>query len=160
MNNSLSVEYAIHSIINLALLPKDMPVAAKQLASFMGVTPTYLAKIFTSLSKAGIVKSNVGSKGGIRLARPAEEISFYDVFLAVNGGGGLFQCNNIRAFTLGYMPTPGMCEVHKEMKEAEEKMFDHLRSITISSMAEAALSKLSDEELEQRLLQVKDFMKK
>ena len=160
MNNSLSVEYALHSCINLALFPSDLPVEVKQLAGFMGVTPTYLAKIFTSLSKAGIIRSHVGSKGGIKLARPPEDISFYDVFIAINGRSTLYQCANVRAFTLGYTPMPGMCGVHREMREAEEKMFGHLKSVTIADMAEEARGNLTKEELELRLQQVRDFMQR
>ncbi|MDF2717487.1 MAG: Rrf2 family transcriptional regulator, partial [Paenibacillus sp.] len=70
MNNSLSVEYALHSVSILAVIPGDMTVNIKQLAAFMGLAPSYLAKMFTQLAKAGIVRSSVGSKGGIKLGRP------------------------------------------------------------------------------------------
>lgn len=151
MNNSLSVEYALHSVSILAVIPGDMTVNIKQLAAFMGLAPSYLAKMFTQLAKAGIVRSSVGSKGGIKLGRPAEEISFYDVFMAVNGRRHMFQCSNIRAYTLGYEPAPGMCEIHEQMWEAEEKMYAHLRGVKLSAMAATIHSKLTPGEREERL---------
>jgi len=159
MNNSLSVEYALHSVSILAVIPPDMTVNVKQLAAFMGLAPSYLAKLFTQLSKAGIVRSSVGSKGGIKLGRPAEDISFYDVFIAVNGRKHMFQCSNIRAYTLGYEPAPGMCEIHEQMWEAEEKMYAHLRGVKLSSMAETIYAKLKPEERKERLEMLRQLTK-
>lgn len=151
MNNSLSVEYALHSLSVLAVIPGDMTVSIKQLAAYMGLAPAYLAKLFTQLAKAGIVRSSVGSKGGIKLGRPAEDISFYDVFAAVNGRNHMFQCSNIRAFALGYEPVPGMCEIHEHMWEAEERMYARLREVKLSAMAASIHSKLAPGEREERL---------
>ncbi|PYI52524.1 Rrf2 family transcriptional regulator [Paenibacillus flagellatus] len=151
MNNSLSIEYALHSVVNLAAIPPEVTVTIKQLAHLMGIAHAYLAKVFTQLAKAGIVRSTVGSKGGISLARPADDITFYDVFVAVNGRGQLYQCANIRAFSLGYVPMPGMCEIHQTMREAEERMFDHLRKVKISTMADLLLAKLPQGSAEERV---------
>ncbi|MDF2717446.1 MAG: transcriptional regulator, BadM/Rrf2 family [Paenibacillus sp.] len=159
MNNSLSVEYALHSVSILAVIPQDMTINIKQLAAFMGLAPSYLAKMFTQLSKAGIVRSSVGSKGGIKLGRPAEDISFYDVFMAVNGRKHMFQCSNIRAFTLGYEPAPGMCEIHEQMWEAEEKMYAHLRGVKVSAMAAIIHSKLTPQEQQERLDMLRQLIK-
>lgn len=159
MNNSLSVEYALHSVSILAVIPDDMTVSIKQLAAYMGLAPSYLAKLFTQLAKAGIVRSSVGSKGGIKLDRPAEEISFYDVFAAVNGRKPMFQCSNIRAYALGYEPVPGMCEIHEQMWEAEEKMYAHLREVKLSAMAGVIHAKLAPGEREERLAMLRQLAK-
>lgn len=158
MKNSLSVEYALHSVINLALFPPDIHVSVKKLAGFMGVPPTYLAKIFTSLTKGGIVRSSIGSKGGVKLQRPPEEISFYDVFIAINGRSELFQCSNVRASTLGFEPMPSICDVHRTMLEAENAMFSHLKSVKIADMASIVHGSMKPGEMEERIAQLRAFM--
>ncbi|SDD13017.1 transcriptional regulator, BadM/Rrf2 family [Paenibacillus sp. UNCCL117] len=158
MNNSLSIEYALHSVVNLALFPPELPVTVRQLAGFMGLAPSYLSKVFNQLAKAGIVKTSVGSKGGIRLLKSPDEISFYDIFIALNGRSHMFQCSNIRAFAMGYEPAPGMCEVHQAMWEAEEQMFESMKRTKISTITKSVYDKLQPGELEERTAKLRQFM--
>ncbi|WP_139491018.1 RrF2 family transcriptional regulator [Brevibacillus dissolubilis] len=158
MKNSLSLEYALHSLVFLSLVPRGKTLTIKQLAHLLGVTPTYLAKVFTQLTKASLVNSTVGSKGGVHLARPAEEISFYDVFLAINGRSHMFQCAGIRTKGKGYVPVPGMCEVHMTMWEAEEKMYEHLRGKTVAEMADVAIKRFQIEDEEVRLKAIEQLL--
>lgn len=160
MNNSLSIEYALHSVVSLALLPPELSITIKQLAVLMGLAPAYLAKVFTQLSKAGIVRTSVGSKGGIALARPADEISFYDVYVAVNGRHHMFQCANVRALGAGYEPVPGMCEIHSTMWDAEELMFARLRTRKISEAAASVAAKWPEEERAKKLAVVEELLAK
>lgn len=155
MQNSLSLEYALHSLVILALVPAGHTLSIKQLAAVQNVTPTYLAKVFTQLGKANLVRTSVGSKGGVSLAKPAAEISFYQVFLAINGRTHMYQCANIREKSPAYVPAPGMCEIHQTMWEAEDKMFAHLRSKTIQDMADSVMEKhaIGDEQARLALLQ-------
>lgn len=158
MNNSLSIEYALHSVVNLALFPSDLSVTIKQLAGFMGLPPTYLSKVFNQLAKAGIVKTSVGSKGGIRLLKTPDEISFYDVLMALNGRSHMFQCSNVRSFAMGYEVVPGMCEVHQTMWEAEERMFEKLKATPISSIVADVHAKLKPGELEERTAMLRQLV--
>lgn len=50
---------------------------------------------FEKLSKAGIVGSVPGVKGGYKLAKSPDEISFWDVVEAVEGAKPIFRCQNI-----------------------------------------------------------------
>ena len=47
----------------------------------------YLTQILLQLRSAGLVASVRGSRGGFRLARHPREITLWDVFQAVEGGG-------------------------------------------------------------------------
>lgn len=151
MKNSLSIEYALHSATILAMVPENESITIKQLAHIMGITPTYLAKVFTQLSKAGFIRTSVGSKGGISLEKDPKEISAYDVFVAINGREHMFQCSHIRTKQFGFQPTPGLCEVHATMWEAEDKMYQHLKEVRISDFAEQAMKKFGLENEEKRI---------
>lgn len=136
MQYSIGVEYALHCLVYLIDIPEDSSTGIKELSFFQGISDTYLSKIFTKLSKAGIVSSVPGVKGGYRLAKSPEEITFWDVVEAVEGPKPIFQCKNIK--DNGYLyrenccTAPSFCTINLVMLSAEEKMRDFLRSKTLS----------------------------
>ncbi len=62
---------------------------------FQGISPSFVAKIFPKLEKAGIVRSSEGVRGGYLLARAPEEISVLEVVDAIEGRKPLFDCQEI-----------------------------------------------------------------
>jgi len=136
MQYSVGVEYALHCLVYLIDTPEDSPIGIKDLSYFQGVSETYLSKIFSKLSKAGIVSSVPGVKGGFKLSKSPEEISFWDVIEAVEGSKPIFQCKNIKDNGYLYREkgcTPGTsCTINLVMLSAEEKMHEYLREKTLS----------------------------
>lgn len=133
-----SVEYGIHCL--LWLVDSEAPLSSRDLAELQGISPAFLAKIFPKLEKAGIVAASEGVRGGYRLARPAEEISFLDIVDAIEGNKPLFDCLQIRgrcAVFDGKPPawsTSGVCAVHAVMLQAEQSMRETLASQTLASV--------------------------
>ncbi|OMQ10005.1 Rrf2 family transcriptional regulator [[Flexibacter] sp. ATCC 35103] len=128
-----NVEYAIHSLVYLIDIPEDSTITVRDLANFQNISETYLAKAFTKLKKAGIVRSNIGVKGGYKLARSAVGISFLDIVLAVEGEISFFECNDIRdnCVLLDKKNLPwqkgNYCAIHLAMIETENKMKESLQ---------------------------------
>jgi len=90
------VEWACHACAVLAGLPQGVALSGSALAAFHELPPAYMAKHLQALSRAGIVRSVRGVGGGYRLARPANEISLWDIRQAIEGGTPDFQCREIR----------------------------------------------------------------
>ncbi|MBY0200344.1 Rrf2 family transcriptional regulator [Priestia megaterium] len=141
MQYSVGVEYALHCLVYLIDVPSKESVGIKDLAEFQGLSETFLSKVFGKLSKAGIVSSVPGVKGGYRLSKSPEDISFWDVIEAVEGPKPIFQCKNIK--DNGYLYRDGVCSsgtsscvINLAMLSAEEKMRDSLRSKTLSWLNE------------------------
>lgn len=61
------------------------PMSAKEMAAALKVSEAHLAKVVRWLSKAGLLNTVRGPRGGAVLARPADEISFLDVVEAIDG---------------------------------------------------------------------------
>jgi Rrf2 family protein len=128
-----NVEYALHSLVYFVGNPKGSTITIHDLSRFQNISETYLAKAFTKLKKAGIVKSNIGVKGGFSLGRSPEEITFLDVVLAVEGEISFFECNGIRENCILVDPNNSpwvkgeYCTIHKVMIETENKIKDALR---------------------------------
>ncbi|GEK35016.1 RrF2 family transcriptional regulator [Kurthia sibirica] len=141
MKYSIMVEYALHSLTYLIDLPKEQPIGIKDLAEFQGLSETYLSKVFGKLSKAGIVKSVPGVKGGYSLASAPDTISFLDVVNAVEGVQPIFQCQNIlrhakeskvetRCADCTVKKTP--CIINLTMLAAEQQMHAYLQGKTLA----------------------------
>jgi Rrf2 family protein len=96
MRMSEGVEWAVHSCLVLAWLGDDEPVPTARLASTFELPPTYLNKQLQALSRAGIVRSTPGPRGGFRLARPPRAITLLDLVTAIEGPDEAFQCQEIR----------------------------------------------------------------
>lgn len=126
-------------------VPSKESVGIRDLAEFQGLSETFLSKVFGKLSKAGIVNSVPGVKGGYRLAKNPEDISFWDVIEAVEGPKPIFQCKNIVSNGLLYRDKCDSCESSKSsctinlvMLEAEEHMRKYLRNKTLAWLNKGA----------------------
>ncbi|MDG0810342.1 RrF2 family transcriptional regulator [Cohnella rhizosphaerae] len=135
MQYSIGVEYALHCLVYLIDIPADATIGIKELSAFQGISETYLSKIFGKLTKAGIVSSVPGAKGGYKLAKSPADITFWDVVEAVEGATPIFQCKNIKNnsyicrdedFAACARVTP--CVINLTMLEAEESMRNTLRN--------------------------------
>ena len=135
---SEGVEWSCHACAVLAALPKGMALSASALAAFHELPSAYMAKHLQALSRAGIVRSVRGPKGGYRLARPANEITLWDVRQAIEGTSPDFVCQDIRrkgpCSDLGAASKP--CAVAAAFWAAERAAQQTLSSVTIAQIAQ------------------------
>ena len=137
---SNGVEYGLHCL--LWLVGRDHePTGSRDLAELQGISPSFVAKIFPKLEKAGIVAASEGLRGGYRLARPADRISVLDVVDAIEGQKPLFNCREIRGRCTLFRSKPpawatnGVCGIHAVMLRAESAMRSELARTTMSDLA-------------------------
>lgn len=79
----------------------------RELAADLDVPATYLAKVLQGLARVGLLETARGPGGGVRLARPAREISLWDVLSALEPARefeecffGLKRCNDLHPCAL------------------------------------------------------------
>ncbi|WP_426505760.1 RrF2 family transcriptional regulator [Serratia proteamaculans] len=135
-----SVEYGIHCLLWL-VGDNQRALSSRELAELQGISPSFLAKIFPKLEKAGIVAASEGVRGGYRLARPADEITFLEVIDAIEGHKPLFDCQEVRGRCAVFDDSPpdwavsGKCAIHAVMLQAEKAMRDALAVQTLGAVA-------------------------
>jgi Rrf2 family protein len=135
-----SVEYAIHSLLWLVDPASGHP-SSRDLAELQGISPSFVAKIFPKLEKAGIVQATAGVRGGYRLARAPADITVLDVVDAIEGNKPLFNCQEIRDRCAVFdddaptWATNGVCAIHAAMLRAEKAMRESLAQETLASIA-------------------------
>ena len=142
-----SVEYGLHCLLFLVDPPGETKFSSADLAEFQGISPSYVAKLFTQLKTAGLVIAAEGAQGGYRLARRAKDISVLDVVEALEGDSPLFQCNDIRnhCALFGRSPpawaTKDVCSIHAVMLQAERQMKESLASHTLADVSQRVARK-------------------
>jgi len=131
MRYSNATNYALHTMVYLMLQPRENLVGVQELADMQELSPTYLSKVLTKLTKAGLIESTPGAKGGYKVSRTKYEISFLDVIVAIEGETSLFDCS---------IHHEG-CLIENVMRRAEENMKDELASKLLIDIAKEAESK-------------------
>lgn len=119
---------AIQSLMYVAQRPDEGPIAPGEIAATLGCSPSYLSKIHTQLSKAGILDSHRGVKGGITLARSALRISLLDIVEACQGRILAHYCMDFPNLDL-------VCGYHNAMADLREAVVGSLQRWTLEDMA-------------------------
>lgn len=138
MQISKGVEWAVHAASLLNGLPAGRGLKAEAMARYHDVPAAYMAKQLQALSKAGITKSSRGAHGGYRLAKPADQISLWDITAAVDGKGPAFRCTEIRQNgPCGLKPKDcrQACQIAAAFAVAEQAFRDSLKAVTLADIA-------------------------
>ncbi|BAJ32874.1 MULTISPECIES: Rrf2 family transcriptional regulator [Kitasatospora] len=147
MRTSEGVEWALHCCLTLVWVggaeAAPEPVPSARLAAMFELSPTYLNKVLQRLTRAGLLTSVSGPRGGVRLARAPERITVMDVVAAVEGPDPLFACAEIRqrgASAVGAGPREFArpCGVAGAMRRAELAWRRELSAQTVADLAAAA----------------------
>ena len=88
---TLFTDYAMRVLMHLAADP-DRQSSVGQIARDFAISRNHLTKVVHGLSRAGYIASARGRGGGIRLARPAEQIVVGEVVRRTEDGFQLFDC--------------------------------------------------------------------
>lgn len=149
---SAGVEYGIHSLVNMVdSKGNGIEMSAREIAELQGVPYDYLAKIFTRLSRAGLVQSTEGKGGGFMLARLPEQITVLDIVTAIDGPKSIFDCKEIRQRLAVFDESPpewaceGICGIRAVMNTAQQRMEEALAQHTILDLARRVFRKAPDE---------------
>ena len=150
MQISKGVEWACHAAALMSALPEGKALKADALARYHGVPAAYMAKQLQALSKAGIVQSSRGKKGGYRLAKVPAEISLWDITEAIEGRQPAFRCAEIRqngpcAARKESCKTP--CVIASSFLAAEMAFRGSLKSVTLMEIGMGVMKIKSPEEM-------------
>jgi Rrf2 family protein len=149
MRLSEGVEWTVHCCTILAVLPAGECLSGARLAEYHAVPAPYLAKHLQALTRAGILESVPGPKGGYRLARPAAQISMLEVVEAIDGPEPAFSCTEIRRRgPAGGLPAshyPKPCGIHAAMDRADAAWRREIAGVSIAELMAGAVASASPE---------------
>jgi len=123
MQITRQADYAVRAILYLAQLGPNKKASTSQIAEEQEIPLSFLAKIIAQLSIAGLLQTMRGARGGVTLARPAEEITLLEVVEAIDGPIILNECVN------GSYPCPlDNCTMRDVWVSAQSDLVNRLQS--------------------------------
>lgn len=85
MRLSTKGRYGLKAMFELALNQGDGPVSLKYIAEKQNLSDQYLEQLFSTLRRAGLIKSIRGAQGGYLLSRDATKITVGDILRVLEG---------------------------------------------------------------------------
>ena len=131
MQITRQADYAVRAVLYLAK-NGDQRAATSQVAQEQRIPPSFLAKIISQLSIAGLLHTSRGARGGVTLAREPREISLLEVVEAIDGPIQLNECvgeNAVCNFDNDCPLRPVWCDAQEELvKKLKQTNFAQLMS--------------------------------
>jgi len=131
MQLTRTADYAIRVMIHLAGLPPGSRASRETLAEWAEVPGEFLAKVLQHLTRARLIVSHRGTKGGFQLARDTAGISMLEIVEAVEGKTELNVCLSGDAAC----GRRGWCPAHVVWKQAQAAMMEVLSAATLDKLA-------------------------
>ena len=120
---------ALHSMVFLASRPKEI-VPIKAISERFSISANHLSKILQRLIKSGFITSTKGIGGGFRIVPQKKNISFFDVYKAIErdlkASNCIFQSKKTKCHTC-IMGT-FVCKMNKDF-------YDYLKNTKISDFS-------------------------
>ena len=130
MEITRETDYAIRCVLYLSR-KEDTVIMADEISRAMSVPKSFLAKILQKLTKAGVVTSFRGVKGGFRLARKPKQISLLDIIEAIEGPAAMNRC----ATDASLCNFSGICTVHPVWVKLRKMVEDYLRKTDFKALS-------------------------
>ena len=133
-----SLEQAI--CIMLVLATADGPVKSIELSTRLGVSDSYLKKITRQLVVSGLIASRSSKLGGFILDRPADEISFLDVFDAIEGKDRFVETSRLvdKVFDVDFPIEDLEDYIVGQLNQAEDRYRNTLAQFKLADIINAA----------------------
>ena len=125
--------YAIRTLVYCAVNSPDLSRIA-DIAKAHSISELFLFKLIKPLVENGLLQTVRGRKGGIRLGRPAADITLLDTIKLTEENFAMAEC-----FDGGddvACPLAGSCDLNGALREALGAFFEVLDSYTIADLAD------------------------
>src|SRR3954470_1568368 len=131
MQITRQADYAVRAVLYLAQHGQTGRLTTAKIGREQHIPLTFLAKIVSQLSTAGIMRTTRGSHGGVELGFPPAEISLLDIVEVIDGPVILNDCVLDRSLC----PLGEKCAVHMVWCNAQAELVDRLMRTTFAALA-------------------------
>jgi Rrf2 family protein len=129
MQITRQADYALRAVIYLSRLAPEERAATSQIASDQRIPPSFLAKIVSQLSVAGLLQTSRGARGGVSLARSPQEITVLEVVEAIDGPILLNECTGCG----GVCNFGDTCPMKPVWTETQAELVSKLKGVTFDT---------------------------
>ncbi len=125
-------DYGLMAVKYLAEQGRGSALSAKEIADGYHLPLQLLAKVLQQLTKAGITVSHAGTNGGYSLARPANEITAFEVIRCIDGPFFIASCTTLR----GACDLTDHCTIREPLARLNDTIQDVLTNLTIADLSD------------------------
>jgi Rrf2 family nitric oxide-sensitive transcriptional repressor len=120
-------DYSLRLLIQLAITPEEW-VRINTVATSFDISRNHLLKIVTELSQQGLIQTQRGKHGGLRLKHAAAEINIGELIASLEGKGPLVDCSSPMC------PILPSCGLKSVLDEAQAAFYQSLRRYTLDDL--------------------------
>ena len=131
MRVTKQTNYAIRMLMYCAADPNDLS-RVPDVAKAYRVSELFLFKILKPLVKAGLIETVRGRNGGIRLGRPAEDITLFDIIRVTEDSFAMAECFENDAADC---PLVDSCALNSAWRQALNAFLGELQNHTIAELS-------------------------
>lgn len=130
MQITRQADYAVRAVLHLARVGNAERSATSMIAKEQNIPPSFLAKIISQLSIAGLLHTSRGARGGVTLAREPKDITLLEVVEAIDGPIQLNECVGNE----GACSFDENCPIKPVWCDAQDELVGRLRSTNFQQM--------------------------
>lgn len=130
MQITRQADYAVRAVLHLARVGNAERSATSMIAKEQNIPPSFLAKIISQLSIAGLLHTSRGARGGVTLAREPKDITLLEVVEAIDGPIQLNGCVGNE----GACSFDENCPIKPVWCDAQDELVGRLRSTNFQQM--------------------------
>ena len=134
MQITKQADYALRAIIYLSQLEEGGKASTSKIAEAQEIPASFLAKIISQLSIAGLIHTSRGARGGVSLAKEPQEITVLDVIQAIDGPVVLNECTE----NPGACPFHDSCPLYNLWEETREMLVKKLSGANFAGIKTTA----------------------
>lgn len=108
-------------------------VPTKQLSESLNIPAPTAVKLIQGLTRAGIMETREGVKGGVRLAKLPAKVTMLDIFNAAEFGRPMFR-SELELRITGEKPSRARRAIQEVLDGAEEAMKESLGKVTVADL--------------------------
>lgn len=123
--------FALRTLQLLALRSPDI-VTVEDVARAHRISRSHLVKVAYDLSLRGYIQTQRGRGGGMRLARPADQITVGEIIRWTEAPLDLVECFNLETNTC---PLAGACHLSRGIQRALRAFLSVLDDLTVADIA-------------------------
>jgi Rrf2 family protein len=130
MQITRQADYAVRAVLYLARRNNGDRAATSEVAKEQKIPPSFLAKIISQLSIAGLLHTSRGARGGVVLAREPKDITLLEVVEAIDGPIQLNECVS----NDGVCVFEENCPIRAVWCDAQDELVTRLKNTSFAQM--------------------------
>tara|TARA_B100001093_G_scaffold443814_1_gene446400 strand:+ start:202 stop:660 length:459 start_codon:yes stop_codon:yes gene_type:complete len=121
-------DFGLRVMLHLGVVhPQKLSV--QKIATTFNLSDHHLAKVCSTLVKAGLIRSERGRNGGLRLSKPPEDTNLGEITRVLTQNTALVECDSVGDCSCLILP---VCSLYQPLKKAQNAFFEELDKTSLA----------------------------